>query len=260
MTTQTKRRRARALVNTTVTTKVEGKAMPVDFLWTGGLDSTYRLLELVLLKRCHVQPWYLVDEERASTPFELEAMQKILKEIEALDSEAVDLIAPMRIVSVDEVAPDPEISAMCGRLRLGSQYDWLARFAAQHGLDHLELCVEKRDSRVCGMLDGDMLHVKSRGGMTYQLASEPSDPDFELFRSFEFPILHLTKADLLQRAESNGWGEIMKLTWFCHTPRNEQPCGMCTPCMIVLQEGLGERIPRLRRLRPRLRLLKQALS
>lgn len=233
--------------------------MAVDFLWTGGLDSTYRLLELVLANRCRVQPWYLVDDERASTPLELDAMQKILDEIEALDSKAAALIAPMRVVSVEEVAPDPEISAMCGRLRLGSQYDWLARFAEQRGLDSLELCVEKRDSRVCGMLDGNMLHVKSRGGMTYRLGPDPGDPDLELFRSFEFPILHLTKTDLLQRAEDNGWGDIMKLTWFCHDPRDERPCGMCTPCLIALQEGLGERIPRLRRIRPRLRLLKQAL-
>jgi hypothetical protein len=245
---------------TCVTAGVKNQVAPVDLLWTGGWDSTYRLLDLVLTRRCAVQPWYLMDEERASTPLEQDAMRRILQAIEARDPDAVALVEDIQMVAVDDVASDEGVSAMCGRLRLGSQYDWLARFAAQQGLDRLELSVEKRDSRVCGLLRGNMEAVESRGGTTFRLAADPDNPDLELFRSFEFPILHLTKADLSAQAETKGWTELMELTWFCHDPRDGKPCGMCTPCLVALEEGLGERIPRLRRLWPRLRLLKRSLQ
>jgi len=243
-----------------VTVGAKNDIAPVDLLWTGGWDSTYRLLDLAVVKRRPVQPWYLVDEERVSTPFELKAMQRILRALEARDPDAAHLVSPRRMVGVEEVAPDAEISAICGRLQLGSQYDWLARFAAQQGLDRLELSVEKRDSRVHGMLRGNMEAVESRGGLTYRLVADPDNPDLELFRSFEFPILHLTKADLRAQAEAKGWTDIMELTWFCHDPRDGLPCGMCTPCLVALEEGMGGRIPRLRRVRPWLRLLKRSLE
>ncbi len=49
----------------------------IDFmknvLWTGGWDSTFRVLELVIMKKEMVQPHYILDEDRASTQKELHA-------------------------------------------------------------------------------------------------------------------------------------------------------------------------------------------
>lgn len=231
----------------------------IQLLWTGGWDSTYRLLDLVLERRVSVQPWYVRDDERASTPLELTVMAAITDAVAARDPEAARLLRPTRFVDREEIAPVPALTAMCGQLHLGSQYEWLARLTYQERLSAFELGVEKRGSRVHGMLWGNVEPVLGVGGRTFRLKAEVSDPDLELFRNFEFPVLHLTKSDLRQRAEARGWADLMNMTWFCHEPRAGKPCGMCTPCMVALEEGFGERIPPLRRLRPRLRLLKRSL-
>jgi hypothetical protein len=48
-----------------------------NVLWTGGWDSTFRVLELAITKKEVVQPHYILDNERASTPQELQAMEQI---------------------------------------------------------------------------------------------------------------------------------------------------------------------------------------
>ena len=36
--------------------------------------------------------------------------------------------------------------------------------------------------------------------------------------------------------------DIMKTTWFCHSPINGKPCGKCNPCKGVVEEGMAERL------------------
>jgi hypothetical protein len=52
-------------------------AEPVNLLWTGGWDSTFRLLQLVLLYERKVQPYYIIDADRLSTLAEIRAMRGI---------------------------------------------------------------------------------------------------------------------------------------------------------------------------------------
>lgn len=229
----------------------------VHLLWTGGWDSTYRLLDLVLRRRVSVQPWYVRDEERASTPLEISVMAAITDAIARRDPEAARLLQPIHFVDREEIAPRPELTVMCDQLHLGSQYEWLARLVHQQELSSFEIGIEKRSSRVYEMLWHNVEPVEGVGGRTFRLKPAVTDPNLELFRNFEFPVLHLTKSDLRQRAQARGWVELMSMTWFCHDPRAGKPCGMCTPCMVALEEGFGERIPILRRVRPRLRLLKK---
>jgi hypothetical protein len=50
---------------------------PTQLLWTGGWDSSFRLLQLVLVERRPVRPIYVIDTGRPSTLFELRAMEAI---------------------------------------------------------------------------------------------------------------------------------------------------------------------------------------
>ena len=59
------------------------KNAEVMLLWTGGWDSTFRLLWLSWIEGRTVQPLYIAEEGRASTAAELSAMKKILAEIQA---------------------------------------------------------------------------------------------------------------------------------------------------------------------------------
>lgn len=231
----------------------------VHLLWTGGWDSTYRLLDLVLGRRVPVQPWYVRDEERASTPLEISVMAAITDAIAGRDPRAARLLHPVQFVDREEIAPVPDLTAMYAQLGVGSQYDWLARLAWQRELQALELSVEKRDSRVYHMLWRNMEPVEGVGGTTFRLKADLEDPSLELFRPFAFPILHLTKRDLRGLARRAGFLDLMQMTWFCHEPRGSRPCGSCTPCIIAIEEGMGGGIPLARRSWGRLRILKKRL-
>jgi 7-cyano-7-deazaguanine synthase len=59
----------------------------------------------------------------------------------------------------------------------------------------------------------------------------------------------MTKLDIKVAARDMGVLDMMRLTWFCHRPRGEKPCGRCAPCSGALEEGMGDRLPRQAHLR-----------
>jgi len=65
-------------------------AAPVALLWTGGWDSTFRLLTLLLVERRVVQSYYIVDRprHRPGVPAEQQAMARIRDLIARRDPDA----------------------------------------------------------------------------------------------------------------------------------------------------------------------------
>ena len=49
----------------------------VTLLWSGGWDGTFRFLELMQHEDIEIQPIYVIDPGRESTPYEKKAMKKI---------------------------------------------------------------------------------------------------------------------------------------------------------------------------------------
>ena len=47
---------------------------PINLFWTGGWDSTFRLLQLIIVFRKRVQPYYIIDTTRKSVQNEKQAM------------------------------------------------------------------------------------------------------------------------------------------------------------------------------------------
>lgn len=214
-------------------------------LWTGGWDSTYRVLELALVKGVRVQPHYLTDPDRESSGKELEA-------IEAIRSAAIErggAIEPLHVQPIEDVAI-PEDAAekhrqLAGRFHIGPQYLWLSEYARQSGIEDLELSVhyDDRAHSVCVLLQS--LEDANEGLITGQDASPEN-----LFRFFSFPLLDLSKVRMRELAQEHGFDDLMELTWFCHQPtRSGKPCGFCNPCHWTLEEGLGNRLPTAARLR-----------
>ena len=37
------------------------KTEPIKLLWTGGFDSTFRILYILVVEKKHVQPYYIID-------------------------------------------------------------------------------------------------------------------------------------------------------------------------------------------------------
>ena len=42
------------------------RTKPINLFWTGGWDSTYRLLYLLIVEKKYVQPYYIIDLTRKS--------------------------------------------------------------------------------------------------------------------------------------------------------------------------------------------------
>lgn len=220
-------------------------------LWTGGWDSTFRLLELVVRDKKCVIPVYMIDEARPSFRAEILAMQKIKNAIAARWPETRGLIQGTMYKAVSDIKEDQTITAAFNNILktsfMGSQYDWLARYCKDEGINAIELCIH-RDDKAHAIIQRFVSQTSSGDSYVVSEAYRGSD-EGTVFGCFSFPLLEFTKVSMKDVAEKNGWADIMGMTWFCHRPLfGNVPCGRCNPCRYTIEEGLGERIPPLSRL------------
>jgi len=226
----------------------------VTLFWTGGWDSTFRLLYLLLVLKRQVQPYYLIDSDRLSTGIELKTMKRIRARLVALNPDVNELLRPVMFEEISCIPQNRELTESFRRLRtahsIGTQYDWLARFADDRGLDALELCIQAkgRMSRLLGPL---VVATEQDGERVFQIGRQFSDCDlFAVFKYFRFPVFDVTKPDMERISHERGFDQLLELSWFCHAPRpNGSPCGVCTPCTCVMEQGMSRRVPRLSRAR-----------
>lgn len=233
-------------------------AAPISLLWTGGWDSTFRVLSLVLEQGATVQPWYVLDEERASTGTEIDTMLALRAAV--AEQAPRGAILPTRYREKADIPPDAEATARFRRLTtrvpMGPQYRWLAWLAAAENLDGLELSVHRED-RAHAALEPYVEPYATPVGASYRLVANPEEPDAELFRPFRFPLLDWTKPAMQEHAARAGYADLLERTWFCHSPVRGRPCGLCGPCGFAIDEGVGRRVPLRRRVRRRLTMAKR---
>jgi hypothetical protein len=215
----------------------------IRLLWTGGWDSTFRILYASIVDRKRVEPHYIIDTTRPSSLRELQAIADVKAMLKALHQTAYDRIAPLQITSTAEIPDNTEITQAWTRLKqrshLGGQYDWLARYAKANRLTALELSVHV-DDKLYGFLQG---HVEQNPFGGYRLKSGVTG-DESIFNRFEFPILDYSKTHMRELAQAHEFLSILEKSWFCHEPRKGLPCGTCNPCAYTIEEGMGYRLPR----------------
>ncbi|UHQ20202.1 hypothetical protein LVB87_03295 [Lysobacter sp. KIS68-7] len=223
-----------------------------QLLWTGGWDSTFRLLQLLLVNKVPVVPHYLRDPTRKSTSIELATMERIVDLLHARHPHTRNLLLPLRSVSLSEIPSDHVISGALRSVRervyIGSQYEWLSAYCKHNGIQRMELCVHV-DDKVHIVLAPFTAKFQEPGSEV-EIRADPrfaTTAEFALFRYFSFPLFEVEKVEMGHIAEANGWNQVMEMTWFCHSPVNDKPCGVCGPCVYTIQEGLGRRIPMSRR-------------
>ena len=217
----------------------------VSIFWTGGWDSTFRVLYATLVDGKRVEPHYIIDTGRPSSLHELRAISKVRDLLRIHNKQAYERVSNLQITSGNEIPEDMEITNSWKRLRcrtdLPRQYDWLARYAKSKNLTDLELSVV-------------------RGGHTHSLLKEnvertpfgsyrfkrgvAGDDGGEVFGRFEFPTFEYTKAQIKDIAKEQGFLKILEQSWFCHEPINGRPCGMCNPCVAAIERGMGYRFTR----------------
>lgn len=227
----------------------------VNLLWTGGWDSTFQLLRLLIDHSRHVVPHYLVDATRPSTAVELATMQRIREHVSREFPGAAARLLPTQSFEVSQLRRDDAVADAYRILRrqsaIGQQYEWLARFCVQNGIRDMELCIH-RDDKAHRVIEPFVTARTAAGGYsTYRLDTRfEACREYTLFGHFSFPLLDFTKLHMAADAEQRGWTQVMGMTWFCHRPRRDlQPCGHCNPCRYTIEEGLGWRIPVASRIR-----------
>lgn len=219
----------------------------VKLLWTGGFDSSYRVVQLSKFD-VTIQPFYLLSG-RKSEQHELNAISAITDDIRN-NPKTKCKILPLIKVNISDIEPDNKISkdyhSLKARTAIGPQYDWLARFAKIH--NGLELSVEKSDlgKTVNCVRNNGKLKLTTKGDVQYYVIDK-KDSDADLITvmgnyHFPYPMFDMTKLDMLEDYKHLGFEETMKKTWFCHTPIKGEPCGLCHPCKTVITDGLGFRM------------------
>lgn len=222
----------------------------INLLWTGGLDSSFRLLELLLIQKKSVQPYYVYDRRRSSMSMELKAMEKIRELIFEKDQNCEKLLMPTIFKELSEIKPNTSITQTYQRVysdySIGIQNEWLARFAEETNITDLELSIEARVNVTHpfnGVVLANLDTEKDGDYYNYKLQNNPSYPDLSLFKNFRFPLIKRTKTQMLKIAKEHDFMDILQHSWFCHSPVNQKPCGICKPCTIAIGEGLWKRIP-----------------
>ena len=218
-------------------------------LWTGGFDSTFRICQILATSDDTIQPHYLVDETRQSTGEEIRAMSEIRAGAEKLWSEASSRLLPTHYTPARGHTMPDEIrqafNTVYSQKDIGTQYPWLTRYARSLG-QPLELGIQGG-----GRIEKTLGPYILNGEFNCYGETEFEEALSTLFSQFRFPIITLSKIDMLRIAGEQGFGWIMQRTWFCHQPKNGKPCGRCAPCKYAIEQGMGWRIPFLRRIQHR---------
>lgn len=204
-------------------------------LWTGGWDSTYRMVELAREGET-IEPVYVVNPGRRSYEIELSRMRDLVAMLG--DSDRFNChILPLRIINIEDIPPCEEITRAFNQVNeeakqflnkeLGPQYEWLGRLSRI--IPDLELCIEAAE--LGRLVSRDMIE---RGSEAAKM----------LWGNFIFPIYNKTEQDMLGDIRAWDCEDVMKKIWFCNHPlANGEPCGLCHPCCIKIESGMNFLLP-----------------
>jgi len=222
----------------------------VNILWTGGLDSTYRMVELSRLDVC-IQPYYIIDANRKSVRHELKAIERITNDIKAHPQTRATLLQ-IKLIAESDIQPNKEITAawklLYKKYKLGYQYDFIARFAKQQNLK-LEVGLEKSPrSKATNAIKGESnlkIWAKNNYKVYIPVIPQTNEAAKLVFENIILPysLWNMSKLEEIDNFKRLGFEHIVMKTWFCHTPVIGLPCGHCNPCRDCLNEGLAFRVP-----------------
>jgi 7-cyano-7-deazaguanine synthase in queuosine biosynthesis len=206
---------------------MKDKENTINIFWTGGLDSTFRLIQCLTTTTCMIQPHYIVRHED-STGIEIDTMIQIRRNIVRKFPEVRSRFLPTIYFNEDLIQKDNVIDAQIDELRkighVKEQYQIMSYYCKAQRLDKIEVALEGTGNK-----DYDEEKYFYRN-------SEP-------FRSFSYPTIELTKKEMFDQAKMNNWDEILLMTSFCRRPiKKIMPCGICGPCVDAVAQGVGFRL------------------
>lgn len=216
----------------------------IEILWTGGFDSTFRVLQLSRLPVV-IQPFYLPDGREIQN-IELSTIRKITDML-CQKKETKAEIRPVQVVQLKKEELSPEIVEAYGNVLkkdwLGTQYMYIGTFAREHqGIElsiHHEAIELIRKYAELRKISDELI------GDYYEVDPLNAGKDIlTIFQNCHFPLADYTKLSMSKIYRKWGCEDVMNTTWFCHYPVKGKPCGTCNPCQCTIREGLSERFTR----------------
>lgn len=222
-------------------------------LWTGGYDSTFRLLRLLLDTPVNIQPVYIIDTNRPSTIKEIKTMHVIKEKLKLKYPSEHHRLLNNFYFSVHDIPANPEITdqyrKLCKGGHIGKQYEFLARFAHAFAMYKFELGYEC-DGYTGHYYMDELLHfhaLKKRDPATgdfFEITLSGNAPEgLSMFSYFRFPNRGLTRDAMKEYSIKHGFYDILDSTWFCHRPMWNKPCGVCAPCELIIWYKYYNKLP-----------------
>lgn len=213
----------------------------INILWTGGLDSTLRVVELSQ-RKCTIQPYYFV-MKRKSLHHELNAIRKISRILRKDKRTLATLFDPI-MVDVEDLARDTNVfDSWCRLMRgLSWQYYIFAKYARQYNIE-MEMGLQfSPNGSVAKNIDETLLIPHPDADYDVRIIDKTrADQDtINVFGGFCFPnsLYHKTKREEVEILRNNGYEKVLKYVWFCFRPTLGYPCGHCLPCRSSEKEGV----------------------
>ena len=225
-------------------------------LFTGGLDSAYRLCQLARDKKAIVQPVYILfpndgksSHIRPEMQREIEAQDKILDYI-IHHSNTKATFLPIRRVHRDELPTGLGTDMLENR---GNVYNWIIQLS-RGGLGWqyyyialyskwdkgVELCQEMLPRP---FENGNIQFYTDNLGrkrIAMDKFSGKGANYFEfLFNDLAYPIIGVTRQEMKDNLDKWGYSEIWNQIWFCYHSVDGEPCGVCDNCFFKLEQGLS---------------------
>ncbi len=223
--------------------------MTNNIFWTGGFDSTFRLLQIINDdKISEINIYYItlfIDNVnhsnigRRSVDVELKTMLNILSVLDTSKIKSFNIIGKsedllmcsfmfnysfMNYICKEEVTYSDKTKILYFDLfandfvnRPISQYTYITDILEEFNIE-ADICLEYNPGNPRSFWS---LVSKQIVGNKIEL---------EAFSKFNLPIISLTKEDMLDISIKKGWTDVLKLTWSCWYPKDSLPCGVCFAC------------------------------
>ena len=219
-------------------------------VWSGGVSSTFRLCELLLIEQKKVQPIYIHTQNFGSyqnhNQMEIKSMKKI-REILYKDYPILkERLEPTMYVT--KIKKEPTITKKFKNLHQNynmfdqnekkSKYENIARFSI--GFDkEIELPIDSQNKEINNALKpylkdiykNNSIHVKK-----IDLNIPVHLQDLHIFDKCLFPIIHLEKNTIKMLSIQYNFFYIIKLTWSCNQPTEKYSILYCLNCDNCLKE------------------------
>ena len=217
--------------------------------WTGGYDSTFRVCQLIYARE-RVQPVYLsmedVDDDkknknrvqRKNKKNEIHSMVKIRRLLNDKYPDTKYLLLPT--LYINELGP-PYLEIQKCASYLYSKLGWFTRKVNQYERilqlayklsEPLEICVENANDGLSKSIKKFVVGVGRNCRLVHTLPTKYKCAC--IFGGVRFPIIHLTKKDMLKIAMEKGYHKVLAQSWSCWTPvwvnGKYLPCGQCDMC------------------------------